>query len=298
MSIKLKPLLKDKNVLRIVVFIAIVNLLGYVMVKDFNAVVFFVITGLLSTYYSKNMIVVALIAMVATNIMVVMKRKTSEGFGHRLASDEDIVAAVGVAADAAYRAKDNNHNPNTIKRIVARRIAKLDRKIPKNVILAIMNSVSNNDEGTSLTIIAAKAAVAADNANDKREDRQEARSKELHKESRQGERQEERQAALKDALAKARQEYNSSIKDNFANRIDETNLEKSENAGSLTDIDDETDNLFRRQNELVSQYEKLRPALEESHKLLDAMGGSTGVQGMIGRVSDMIEKVGGKSANN
>ena len=42
----------------------------------------------------------------------------------------------------------------------------------------------------------------------------------------------------------------------------------------------------------MAQYEKLQPALEKSYKLLNAMGGSEGVQGMVDRVGDMIDKFG------
>jgi len=59
--------MKDKNVLRIVAFISVVNLLGYVMMRDVDSVAFFVIIGFLTTYFSKNMIVVLLVAMITTN---------------------------------------------------------------------------------------------------------------------------------------------------------------------------------------------------------------------------------------
>ena len=104
-----KMLLKDKNVLRVVVFLAIVNLLGYVMVKDFNAVIFFIIVGFLATYYSKNMIVVSLIAMVATNVMVVAKRRTREGFTDETAikTAAEAIAKAAVAAKAESKTEDD-----------------------------------------------------------------------------------------------------------------------------------------------------------------------------------------------
>jgi len=53
---KMDQLLNDKNVLYIVFVVAILNLLGYLITNNLEAVVFFLIVGFLSTYFSKNMI--------------------------------------------------------------------------------------------------------------------------------------------------------------------------------------------------------------------------------------------------
>ena len=53
---KMDKLLNDKNVLYIVFVIAILNLLGYLMVKNTEAVVFFLIVGFLTTYFRKRRI--------------------------------------------------------------------------------------------------------------------------------------------------------------------------------------------------------------------------------------------------
>lgn len=65
---KLDKLLNDKNVLYVVFVLAILNLLGYLVVQNIEAVVFFLIVGFLSTYFSKNMIIVLMIAIVSTSI--------------------------------------------------------------------------------------------------------------------------------------------------------------------------------------------------------------------------------------
>lgn len=70
MKFNVNSLLKDKNVLRIVAILSVFNLLGYLMMQNLDAVAFFVIIGFLATYFSKNMIVVLIIAMVTTNFLV------------------------------------------------------------------------------------------------------------------------------------------------------------------------------------------------------------------------------------
>ena len=65
---KMDKLLNDKNVLYTVFVIAILNLLGYLMVKNLEAVIFFLIIGFLTTYFSKNMIIVLIITIISTSI--------------------------------------------------------------------------------------------------------------------------------------------------------------------------------------------------------------------------------------
>lgn len=79
----MKSLLKDKSVLRVVVFISLMNLLGYVIMRDLDLVAFFVIVGFLTTYFSKNMIIVLLVAMLSTNLLAVINKSNArrEGFG-------------------------------------------------------------------------------------------------------------------------------------------------------------------------------------------------------------------------
>lgn len=70
MKLNLKSLLKDKNVLYVVLFIAITNLFAYLMLREFDAIVFFLVVGFLSSYFSKNMIIIMLIAILSTNFLI------------------------------------------------------------------------------------------------------------------------------------------------------------------------------------------------------------------------------------
>jgi hypothetical protein len=70
-----KGLMQDKNVLYVVAFLAFMNILGYLAKQNGEAIIFFLLVGFLTTYFSKNMIVVLITAMVATNLFV-MSRMT------------------------------------------------------------------------------------------------------------------------------------------------------------------------------------------------------------------------------
>ena len=66
----MNSLLRSRNVLYVVLFLAVANLFSYLMLKQLDAVAFFVIVGLLTTYFSKNMIIVLLTSIITTFFLV------------------------------------------------------------------------------------------------------------------------------------------------------------------------------------------------------------------------------------
>lgn len=76
---KVPMLLKNKYVLYVLLFVGIMNILGYVALEQYNALALFVVLGLLSSYFSKNMSVNLLVPIIGTGLMVV-NDKVQEGF--------------------------------------------------------------------------------------------------------------------------------------------------------------------------------------------------------------------------
>ena len=66
---KLPVILKNKYVLYVVLFFAITNVLGFLQRRDFESLTIFVAIGVLSTYFSKNMVVNLLVAIVGSNVI-------------------------------------------------------------------------------------------------------------------------------------------------------------------------------------------------------------------------------------
>lgn len=87
---KMDKLMNDKNVLYVVFVIAILNVVGYLMAQNTEAVAFFLIIGFLSTYFSKNMTIVLVIAIVSTSIFVSSKsRFVKEGMSTQKKGDSE-----------------------------------------------------------------------------------------------------------------------------------------------------------------------------------------------------------------
>jgi hypothetical protein len=94
MKMSLKSVLQNKYVCYLVLFISIMNILGYLAIQDFDSLVVFVAIGLLSSYFSKNMIIILGSALIGTNMIyannkiheglkVAKKKKKKEKFGQR-----------------------------------------------------------------------------------------------------------------------------------------------------------------------------------------------------------------------
>lgn len=69
-KLDMNSLLRSRNVLYVVFGLAMVNLFGYLMLHQLDAVAFFIIIGLITTYFSKNMIIVMLTSILSTFLLV------------------------------------------------------------------------------------------------------------------------------------------------------------------------------------------------------------------------------------
>ena len=54
-------------------FFTITNLFGYLMLNNFNAIIFFAIAGFFTSYFSKNMIIILFVALISTNLFTMTK---------------------------------------------------------------------------------------------------------------------------------------------------------------------------------------------------------------------------------
>ena len=107
MAVRMKDMLKDKRVLYVVCFIAFVNLLGYITLDNKDAVSLFLIIGLLTSFFSKNMIVICLSAMIFTNLLISLRKH-----GHLREGMEDKKSKPKPRPRARARAKNTKEGDN------------------------------------------------------------------------------------------------------------------------------------------------------------------------------------------
>lgn len=85
----MNSLLRDKNVLYIIFASSLLLLVHYLIISNYNAILFFCTTGLLATYFSKNMIIVLLSAILSTFIFSLLISKRVEGFDEKEVKKND-----------------------------------------------------------------------------------------------------------------------------------------------------------------------------------------------------------------
>ena len=99
---KVPKLLKNKYILYILLIISIVNILGYIALEKYSSLALFVVIGLLTTYFSKNMSIILLSAIVVTSA-VSANEQLREGFEEG-AKGNNIKDKVKEMADKAVKA--------------------------------------------------------------------------------------------------------------------------------------------------------------------------------------------------
>lgn len=88
-------LLKNKWTLYVILGLAITNIFGYLALGNNDALILFFVIGVLTSYFSKNMIVILLCSMLLTNLLIVSKNSAArinnnrEGLENPSESSED-----------------------------------------------------------------------------------------------------------------------------------------------------------------------------------------------------------------
>jgi hypothetical protein len=78
----LSKILTNKIVLHVVFFIAFINIITYVVMGNIDAVIYFLILGVLIGNFSKNMIIVLGVPVILVNLFVISKHSRVEGFSN------------------------------------------------------------------------------------------------------------------------------------------------------------------------------------------------------------------------
>jgi hypothetical protein len=112
---RLSKLLTNKYVLYFVVFLAITNILGYLITNKIRPVIYFALISLLTSYFSRNMIVILLVGLFVTNLLV--SNNIIEGLSNNddmmLSEEDDIMLAeddIILAQDDMMLAEEDNED--------------------------------------------------------------------------------------------------------------------------------------------------------------------------------------------
>jgi hypothetical protein len=91
-----KDLLHNRVLLYVFLLISLVHLFYYVNIGDMRSAAIFILIGFLTSFFSKNMLVILIIALVVTHIMKFGLRSVSEGLENKEEKEEKEEAKEGL----------------------------------------------------------------------------------------------------------------------------------------------------------------------------------------------------------
>jgi hypothetical protein len=136
----LSKFLTNKMVLNIVSLIAFLNVIGYIVMGDFNATLVFIILAVLVRYFSKNMIIVLGIPLILVNLLS-LKGGIYEG----LENNTDTSAADSTKEATADSTKEATAKTDSTANIV-KKVNQQDAKSKQGLPITPIDDTINTDE--------------------------------------------------------------------------------------------------------------------------------------------------------
>jgi hypothetical protein len=259
-------LLTNKYFLYFIVFLAATNVLGYLVTNKTNAVIFFGLVSLLTYQFSKNMAVILLVAIIATNFLMANKRMR-EGLENETTTDATTtVPAVRNLAD-----KDID---------LAKATAVLqDPKIKTNDDLSKVND-ENGKQALANTVAAANETLKTKPNKIPSDPNNPSSNQTTDPEEVEGfgEKMGGRKGAKSESFG-PRLDYAATIEESYGN------LDNLLGSDSIRQLTSDTQNLMKQQQTLFDTMQNMIPVLEGAKKML----GNFDVNGL----ADSLKNVGG-----
>jgi hypothetical protein len=127
---ELSKLLTNKYFLYFIVFLSVTNVLGYLVNNKIHAVIFFALVSFLMANFSKNMVVILLVALVSTNLLMANKTMR-EGMEQMEKGEDDMEGQEMEEKDMDDQDNDEADEENYTNMGATKPVKKDDRKNDK-----------------------------------------------------------------------------------------------------------------------------------------------------------------------
>jgi hypothetical protein len=259
MKLNIHSLLRDKNVLYVTLFITIINMFAYLMFRQFDAVLFFVIIGLITSHFSKNMIIILLTAILSTNLAISIKLigKVKEGMENKDKSK-----------DAKNKDKDAN-NKDANNKDAKKKDAKKDKKKEG------MESNANNKDANKDTSSNDKEPKCVGSDCKKKKD---------------GFTQQLNPARINGSDDDDQDEFDSHPTVDYASTLESAydNLDKLLSSDAINSMSEDTQRLAEKQQMLMGNINKLQPMMEKAGSMLEGLNMDK-MTGMLGGIQEKLK---------
>jgi hypothetical protein len=269
-------LLTNKYFLYFMVFLAATNVLGYLVTNKLNAVIFFGLVSFLSYQFSKNMAVVLLISIIATNFMM-SNKMMREGM-------DNATTSTGTT-DSGTTDSGTTDSGNTPVVPALENVDAKDSEIAENLPIvknsATMNAIKEKKQAVKTNLSTADINNPELN-NETSEDAPEGFDVSNTNKSKN-----------KNASSGSRLDYAATIEQSYAN------LDSLLGSDSISKLTGDTQKLMKQQQNLFNTMNQMVPVLEGAQNMLKGfdMNGLTKSLGDISSLSG-VPTVGGKKKTN
>lgn len=252
-------LLRNRNVLYVVLFLSVANLFSYLMLKKLDAVAFFVIVGLLTTFFSKNMIIVMLTAMISTFILVQINLlgKGREGMTSGV-EEEDKPAGDKPAGDMDKPAKADKADMPEADAEAEKAIADAAKTIDS---LTKRPTASKEKKIEGMAAQKKKAEPFAQKLSPARYDSNDDDDKPRHK---------------------PKVDYAATLETAY------DNLDKLLSSDAIRNMSEDTNRLAEKQQKLMGNIKQLTPIMDKAAGMLNSLD-IGGISGLMGGIQDRLK---------
>ena len=270
----MKKLLKNKTILYIVLFITVTNVMGYLMVNNVDAIILLFLVGLLTSYFSKNMIVVMLAAIVFTNLLV----------GSKVASRTPLLEGFKTEVNMAKDAMDQAEQDVMDAKAELEKVEEED-----NSDIDILEAKKNLEEAKKIAKEKTDEYKAKERESKIKAKKREMKikKKEIEIKKEEGEEEGEEDGGVNDCdpedhnckspftnLSPASLVENDKASElDFPGSIEAAydNLDKLLSSDAINKMSKDTQNLADKQRKLMGNIDKLGPLMENAKKMMDGL---------------------------
>ena len=251
-------MLENKYVLYFVLFLTLVNLLGYMMLGNFNAIIFFILAAFLTANFSKNMIVVLSIPLILTSVFMVGKA-VKEGFEEMKPIDERI-------KDIDKEIKEKQDKVDELIK------AGINTDDDKKKLKDLNNEIDDLNKKKEKLLIE-KNEKKDDKKSDKKDETPTEKMSTMYKKEN-------------------RIDYASTVEDAY------DDLNKILGGNGIKQLTDDTQNLMKQQMQLADAMKSMTPLMEQAQNLLQGfdMKSLSSLAGLTKNGAAPIEQMGAVSA--
>ena len=255
-------MLENKYVLYFVLVVTLINLLGYMMLGNFNAIIFFILAAFLTANFSKNMIVVLSIPLILTSVFMVGKA-VKEGFEEMKPIDERI-------KDINKEIKEKQDKVDELIK------AGINTDDDKKKLKDLNNEIDDLNKKKEKLLI---------EKNEKKDDK---------KSDKKDEKKDETPTEKMSTMYKKenRIDYASTVEDAY------DDLNKILGGNGIKQLTDDTQNLMKQQLQLADAMKSMTPLMEQAQNLLQGfdMKSLSSLAGLTKTGAAPIEQMGAVSA--